>query len=320
MSDAEVLTSDVRHPTHSLLYHPPADTLTDTPFTGAGRIVSTGQSPAHKPTEHDSVMNPSPAMPTVWRLLESPANTGAHNMATDVALAETARWSGQPALRFYRWWPPCISLGRNQPAKGQYDADEAARRGIDFVRRPTGGRSVFHHREITYSVAIGDRQLGGPRRTYEAIHKALLAGLRLLGATTDLVDPGIAMRPSTVPCFQGLDGGAIVAGRRKLVGSAQLREHGVLLQHGSILLTANQSPTTELLKVKWKTRQVTPPAALDELLDHLPTWHELVDNISDGFARLLGIELVPSLLSDEERELVERYSKHFSDPEWTWRL
>jgi lipoate-protein ligase A len=282
--------------------------------------VSTQKSPARKSKEPRSVMNPSPAIPTVWRLVESAADTGVHNMAVDMALAESARWSGRPALRFYRWWPSCISLGRNQPAAGQYDADEAARRGIEFVRRPTGGRAVFHHREITYSVSVGDRQLGGPRRTYDAIHKALLAGLRLLGATTELVDPGIAMRPSTVPCFQELDGGAIVAGRRKLVGSAQLRERGVLLQHGSILLTADQTPTTELLTVKWKAQQSEPPAALDELLDYLPTWHELVDNLSDGFARLLGIELEPSQLTDEEKELVERYSEHFSDPEWTWRL
>jgi lipoate-protein ligase A len=253
-------------------------------------------------------------------VLESPADTGVNNMAIDMALAESVRWSGQPALRFYRWWPPCISLGRNQPAQGQYDTDQARRRGIDFVRRPTGGRAVFHHREITYSVAVGDRQLGGPRRTYEAIHKALLAGLRLIGAATDIVDPGYAMRPSTVPCFQELDGGAIVAGRRKLVGSAQLRERGVLLQHGSILLTGDQSPTTELLRVKWKTRETERPAALDELLDFVPTWGELIDSLMDGFERLLGVELIPSQLSDEERELQERYRVHFADPEWTWRL
>lgn len=257
----------------------------------------------------------------VWRLVESQATTGARNMATDSALAESVRNGGPPVLRFYRWWPPCLSFGRNQPAKGHYDEREAERRGIDFVRRPTGGRAVYHHHEITYCVVVPDRQLGGPRRTYEAIHKALHAGLRLLGAPTEIApDPGQRMRPSTIPCFKELDGGAIVARHRKLVGSAQLREGGVLLQHGSLLLTGDQSATVELLKVKSAEDFPTGITALDELLPHLPTWTELVDGLASGFERLLGIQLVESQLSSEEVARVVHYSRRFSDPEWTWRL
>lgn len=271
---------------------------------------------------------PSPADPgaqprssSVWRLLESPAAPGARNMAIDVVLAESVRAGGPPVLRIYRWWPPCVSLGRNQPAKGQYDLAEAERRGVEFVRRPTGGRAVYHHREITYSVAVGDRQLGGPRRTYETIHRALLAGLRLLGASTDLVsDPGRGVRPSTDPCFNELDGGAIVAGRRKLVGSAQLRQRGVLLQHGSLLLTADQSPAWELLKVQRPEALHEKPAALDELLPHLPTWNELADSLISGFERLLGIHLEESELTAEEKSRVIHHARRFSDPGWTWRL
>jgi len=257
----------------------------------------------------------------IWRLLETPAATGARNMATDVALAESVRDGGPPVLRFYRWWPPCVSLGRNQPARGHYDLVEAERRGIDFVRRPTGGRAVYHHHEVTYSVLVGDRQLGGPRRTYELIHKAFLTGLRLLGAPTDIVgDPGHAVRPSTVPCFQGLDGGAIVAGTRKLLGSAQFREGGVLLQHGSLLLTGDQSPAFELLKVRGKNDANERPAALDELLPHLPTWAELIDGLANGFERLLSIQLQGSVLDSHEQARVIHHSRRFSDPEWTWRL
>ncbi len=262
-----------------------------------------------------------PSSSNLWRLVESPAAPGARNMATDMVLAESVRGGGRPVLRFYRWWPPCVSLGRNQPAKGQYDLAEAERRGIEFVRRPTGGRAVYHHREITYSVAIGDRQLGGPRRTFEAIHKALLAGLRLLGAATELVsDSGHGVRPSTEPCFNELDGGAIVAGHRKLVGTAQLRERGVLLQHGSLLLTADQSPTVQLLKVQRPEALHETPAALDELLPHLPTWNELVDTLISGFERLLGIQLEESELTTDEKSRVIHHARRFSDPEWTWRL
>ncbi|UCC71795.1 MAG: lipoate--protein ligase family protein [Gemmatimonadota bacterium] len=259
--------------------------------------------------------------PTAWRLIETPAESGARNMATDMALVDSFRAGGPPVLRFYRWWPPCISLGRNQPAKDYYDIEEAKRRGIEFVRRPTGGRAVYHHHEVTYSVTLGDRQLGGPRRTYETVHRALLAGLRLLGASAELIgDPGLGLRPSTVPCFEKLDGGAIISGRRKLVGSAQLREGGVLLQHGSLLLTGDQSPTVDLLKIAWKDDASEPPTALDEILDHLPTWAELVDCLASGFERLLGIQLIESVVDEEEKRRMVQHSRRFSDPEWTWRL
>ncbi len=283
--------------------------------------MNEGRPPAVKNETRPRRRSASSTPSSTWRLLESPANPGAHNMAIDVALAESVRLGGPPVVRFYRWWPPCISLGRNQPARGHYDVGEAERRDIEFVRRPTGGRAVYHHHEVTYSVSVGDRQLGGPRRTYEAVHKALLAGLRLLGAPTDMVaDTGGGIRPSTVPCFDELDGGAIVAGRRKLLGSAQLREGGVLLQHGSLLLTGDQTPTVELLNVRSKTDVGEPPTALDELLPNLPTWSELVDALASGFERLLGIHLVHDQLSAEERARALRLARHFSDPTWTWRL
>jgi lipoate-protein ligase A len=265
--------------------------------------------------------DPARGSATAWRLIETPADSGVRNMATDVALMESVREGGPAALRFYRWWPPCISLGRNQPARDYYDIEEAKRRGIDFVRRPTGGRAVYHHHEVTYSVVVRDRQLGGPRRTYDLVHRALLAGLRLLGAPTDIVeDPRLGLRPSTVPCFEKLDGGAIVSGMRKLVGSAQFRESGILLQHGSLLLTGDQSPTVQLLKVAWKDDASEPPAALDEILDHLPTWAELIDCLASGFERLLGIHLVESVIDEKEKGRMMHHSRRFSDPEWTWRL
>jgi len=262
----------------------------------------------------------TPVPATVWRLVESQAANGAHNMATDVALMESVRRGGQPVLRFYRWWPPCISFGRNQPAVGHYDTAEAERRGIEFVRRPTGGRAVYHHHEVTYAVIVGDRRLGGPRRTYEAIHKSLLAGLRLLGAATEMVGhTGQAVPPSTAPCFNQMDGGAIVARKRKLLGSAQCREGGVLLQHGSLLLSGDQAPTWELLKVRQPQDSPGGFTALDEVLDFRPTWGELVDGLASGFERLLGIQFVQSVLDASERARIVYHSQKFSDPEWTWR-
>src|SRR5512142_1385967 len=87
-----------------------------------------------------------------WHLLVTPPAPGAENMAVDEALMDRARTSGEGVLRMYGWSAPTLSLGRNQIAKGRYDLARAAAEGIGIVRRPTGGRALLHHREITYSV------------------------------------------------------------------------------------------------------------------------------------------------------------------------
>src|SRR5215213_2662474 len=104
-----------------------------------------------------------------WRLLDTPPAPGAWNMAVDEALAESVRRGGAPVLRVYRWSPPCLSLGRNQPARGRYRLDALAARGIDVVRRPTGGRAVLHDRELTYAAALPEALFGGPRPAYAAV-------------------------------------------------------------------------------------------------------------------------------------------------------
>src|SRR5687768_14706976 len=91
--------------------------------------------------------------PMRWRVLLTPPLPGADNMALDEALLERARDSGEAVARVYTWSRPTLSLGRNQTAAGRYDLALAAALGIDVVRRPTGGRAVLHHRELTYAVA-----------------------------------------------------------------------------------------------------------------------------------------------------------------------
>lgn len=116
-----------------------------------------------------------------WRLIvDAGPRLGVENMAIDRALLESVKAGGRPSLRFYRWSPPCLSLGRNQPASPAL-GEAAARRGIDVVRRPTGGAAVLHDHELTYSVAVPVGGLGSPRETYRALNRALVAGLRRLG-------------------------------------------------------------------------------------------------------------------------------------------
>src|SRR5437763_7435521 len=89
-----------------------------------------------------------------WRLLFDGPAPGAWNMALDAALFRSAMEGGPPTLRFYGWDPPAVSVGRFQDAAAGIDWRSCRRRGWHAVRRPTGGRAVLHHLELTYSITL----------------------------------------------------------------------------------------------------------------------------------------------------------------------
>ena len=170
--------------------------------------------------------------------------SGAGNMAVDEALLEDAVRSGRAAWRLYRWDPPTLSFGRNEPIAELYDLDEITRRGIATVRRPTGGKAVWHEDEVTYAVAAPIARFGSLRRAYVEIHRRLAAALAHLGAATSIAAPARAPIGPAAPltsCFAAPVGGEIMALGRKLVGSAQVRRRDAFLQHGSILLAGSQA-------------------------------------------------------------------------------
>jgi lipoate-protein ligase A len=178
---------------------------------------------------------------TAWALWQDLVpRSGALNMAIDQALLERAASAGERWLRLYTWWPHCLSFGRHERAGRRYDRARIADAGIDVVRRPTGGRAVWHGRELTYAVALPERALGGLRAAYLEIHRMVLAALRGLGAEVTLAEAGRVPRLGAGACFAQPVGGEIVTRGRKVVGSAQVRAGGGLLQHGSILLEDDQ--------------------------------------------------------------------------------
>src|SRR6185503_12044219 len=118
---------------------------------------------------------------TCWRLIVTPPAGGAENMALDEALMERARETNEWVLRVYSWSTPTISLGRNQSARGRYDLERIGQLGFGVVRRPTGGRAILHHREITYSVTAPAEEAGDLRQSYDRINQLLLHALNSLG-------------------------------------------------------------------------------------------------------------------------------------------
>lgn len=263
--------------------------------------------------------SPTAAEGARWRLLDTPPAPGVWNMAVDEALADTVRDGGPPVLRVYRWSPPCLSLGRNQPSD-RYDRAEIRRRGMDVVRRPTGGRAVLHHRELTYSVAAREDELGTLREAYAAINRALVAGLRRLGVDARLhpAGPERAPLPSLAPCFEQPVEGEVTAGGRKLVGSAQRRERGVMLQHGSLPIHDDQSTVPALLRPGHAVAAAEAPGTLAALLGREPAWDALVDALAQGWTETFGAGLQRDGLSRVEAERARVHRARYEDPAWTW--
>lgn len=237
-------------------------------------------------------------------------------MARDHAMAATLP-AGEAFVRLYRWSRPTLSLGRNEPARGVYDAARLRWLGIDVVRRPTGGRAVLHHREVTYAVAMPVRALGGARAAYRRVNEAIVRGLSLLGVDAKIAG-GAGRRPPASPdagpCFREPAEGEVVAAGRKLVGSAQARLGGALLQHGSILLDDDQGRLCALAGVAAGRA----PATLRDLLGAAPPPERVAEAILAGLRSTLPgawTEDAPRPAAAAEEELEERYRADA----WTWR-
>jgi len=174
------------------------------------------------------------------RVVVDGAAAGERNMEADAALADAlARGEIPPTLRLYGWSPPAISIGYHQ-SEEDFDAVKMADAGIRLVRRPTGGRAILHWEELTYA-AVLPLAAGSPREIYTAIHRTFLRGVLSMGIPADLGDGDGDMRaagasPGGIACFSTSAKSEIRSGGKKLVGSAQRKVGGVILQHGSFLL------------------------------------------------------------------------------------
>ena len=240
-------------------------------------------------------------------------------MARDVALMLRARITGETVFSVYAWARPTLSFGRNQPARGRYDLARMRSLGVDAVRRPTGGRALLHHREITYSVtapiAAGDTL----RKSYESINDILVLGLRKLGVIASIATPvGRSSLPSNAPCFATPARGELVVGQRKLAGSAQWRHDGALLQHGSILIEDDQSMIGVLSLCAAEDQEIPSPATLTESLGREAGVSEIRQALFDAVRDLADADAT-TLDESEVRELTLSELPRFENELWTWR-
>ncbi|HSG07425.1 MAG TPA: hypothetical protein VLA36_03640 [Longimicrobiales bacterium] len=252
-----------------------------------------------------------------WRvILDEEPRTGPWNMALDEALARCLA-PGEGVLRFYAWSPHTISFGRNEPARGLYDPGVAAREGLAFVRRPTGGRAVLHAREVTYAAVLPVRALGGLRAAYLRINEGLVKGLHALGAPAQVSKDGMVVGPDAGPCFQVPAPGEVILGGRKLVGSAQVRLGEAILQHGSVILEGDQS---RLMRVGGGSGDPTPPAALAEFLGPV-SWGSVAGALGEGLELALGgVWEQGGYTPAETAKAGVLENDPYGTDAWTWRL
>lgn len=241
-------------------------------------------------------------------------------MARDTGLMDRARATGEAVFAVYAWERPTLSLGRNQTAAGRYDLDEIARRSVDVVRRPTGGRALLHHREVTYSVTLPLARAGSLADAYARINMVLLDALGALGVDAIESRNGQSSpRPGDLPCFAAPAEGELTLNGAKLVGSAQLRENGAMLQHGSILIEDDQDVVVALLRERGGSGWPAPVATVGSALGRSPSLEELAGVLFAAVRRLEDPEASPV----DERETSEYTARHlerYRSEWWTWRI
>jgi lipoate-protein ligase A len=236
-----------------------------------------------------------------------------------------------PTLRFYDWAPATLSLGLAQPL-ADVDAERLAANGWGVVRRPTGGRAILHTDELTYAV-IGPsdepRLAGGVLESYKRISAALMASLQALGLRVQQQPTSMISDGDAGPvCFEVPSDYEITLGGKKLIGSAQARRKGGVLQHGSLPLFGDIARITETLRYEDEdARQLAAErvraraATAADGLGRTPSYAEAAAAFVRGFSEALNIELVEGELSAEEKAAAARYeAERYANAGWMERV
>jgi len=271
-----------------------------------------------------------------WRLLDSGAADAFTNMAVDEAILEShAAVGGPSSVRFYSWSPPAVSLGYGQSLASDIDPVMCRALGIDVVRRPTGGRAVLHDHEVTYSMVIradDPRLASGILASYLTVSRALIRGLSFLGISAELLPPRRGVPAPSEPmnpvCFAVPASYEVAVGGRKIIGSAQRRRHGVVMQHGSIPIAWDLDKMRAVFGVAprnglpaWEEPAYhASMTSLQEAGGRVYESAEVVAALTRGIAETWKVELIPGQLTEAERQL----STHLRDTKyrsevWTWQ-
>ena len=273
----------------------------------------------------------------VWRFIDSGNSSPSFNMALDEALLD---WHSEgkipPVIRFYGWKPATLSIGYFQKVEKEIDLEAVKAHGLGFVRRPTGGRGVLHEHELTYSVIVSEDHPEMPKtvtEAYRVISEGILKGFHQLGLEAYFAVPktdeerSALKNPRSAVCFDAPSWYELVVEGRKVAGSAQTRQKGVILQHGSILLDLDEDKLfslfkypNERVKERMKSAFKSKAVAINDISPRRITLDEAKEAFYKGFAEGLNIELESYELTDEELAYVNQIAKdRYENDEWNFK-
>jgi len=257
-----------------------------------------------------------------WRLINTNYNNPYLNMAIDEALLT----SKLPVLRFYRWKPAGLSLGYFQDIN-DINIENCKKNDIGIVRRITGGKTVLHDKELTYSFVINEKSMPkGIIESYKVISKGILLALKELGVNA-LIEKEINKKnKNTSICFNDPSYYEIIVNNKKIVGSAQTRKQGKLLQHGSILIDVDIKKLISLFNLEDK-REITEKTKKrvtsinNELNGKRVSYGNVAEAMKKGFEENFKIKFNEDKLRKEEITLANKLAKEkYSTKEWNFKL
>lgn len=272
-------------------------------------------------------------MATHWRFLKLTSAHGPWHMAVDEAIM-ILHGQGRvpPTLRFYMWRPQCLSIGYFQSARKDINTEACASQGIDLVRRQTGGRALLHDNELTYSLIASERESsvsGSVTDSFKKISVGIVEGFRILGVDAEIgaqrAEGGGRWRSPA--CFDSASHHEITFKGKKVVGSAQCRKGGVILQQGSIPLSLDVGKLFSLLRLpagkalghaESRFRERVLPLA--EALGREVRVGEVAQALLQGLETALGVSMVAGELTREEEALARsRALQKYGNPDWNLR-
>jgi len=258
-----------------------------------------------------------------WYLLFEPGPLpGSWNMAVDEFLFHQAQQRPATFVHFYTWLKPTASLGCSQEVSRVVNLEECQRRGVEVVRRMTGGKMVLHHLEVTYSVASGETAVFSStlEDSYRLISEALIEGLELMGLRPALASATSgAYARSNLPCFAYPARNEVEIAGKKIIGRAQKRAGRYFIQHGSI-------PLVSELELLMAISFGLPPARQASLtsisaeLGRAISYQQAVDYFIEGFKSYFNLEFKSLVLAPSElNQIKEIESVKYANPDWTLR-
>lgn len=275
-------------------------------------------------------------MTEIWNFINTGSKNPYYNMAMDEALLNfVSRGEIDPVIRFYTWNPATLSIGYFQRLQKEIDIDKVKKKGYGLVRRQTGGRGVLHDKELTYSVIVPESHPNMPStvtEAYKIISQGLLEGFKNLGFETYFAIPRSKeerdklKQPRSSVCFDAPSWYELVVEGRKIAGSAQTRQKGVILQHGSILQDIDIDDLfdmfkfkNERLKAKMKENFVQKAVAINDISNQHITLNEMENAFEAGFKKGLNIDFKPLELTEKQLEEVQELEDKYRSEAWMYR-